>query len=793
MAQENNASQQLYDLLVTRDLDPKSLDSMGKPTVNPSEADLFSFNFKTENKEYGTVVVLVNGDNDLELFYGDNLGKGMDSGDKGDWYDFLSAIRNLAKRHLLTFSLNNMNKLKYQMKSMADLAEGLVLEGWKGQGKNKSYNNQPGNAKVVIQHSRAIGEGEQRFRNIGALFVENAQGERFKMPFSSIGGAKAMARHVSEGGNPYDSFGQHISEIVNEINTLGKFIRASRGNQFAQNQQALSIVEDAVKHYSELKRKAKKMIGKRGYKEIFSTYDPMVVTELDETVEAVREVFVNSTVDSRIEEALPILAKIKENKMKEADIFEQWADGLMEGTWQLPSESEETFAKFTELMAQPIKAGPGGEYASELLYDVFGDDSLFDEIGDLGDKDPEADVRDLIRARAEELDIVLPAEAEEVDVEVGESIVENPTDQETARGYQAGQANAAAGKERSMAMNLGGEKAAVKQTAGGQDIEEDYRDGRDPVMFKGQQIDTDTIEYDMQDFSDMIFVLEDGVRYTDGSPVADEDYNDLHEADDIIDYVSIDYMDNQAPQYEGMDNFVNPNDQDGTDDANKISNREQSDLDSEDMTEDRLPRAELDIDDDEMANLMSADELRNELIDDLNHLYDQASANDFTDNDHIVDEMGDYFNDMHINGDDDVVEVYTMARDLVDEDPAVVIQMTEKGIKGLGGIIEDAAMSDLRRLSGQVNEAKSPPEVINPTKDSSPADLKAAIKYAKYMKAKMDTDKAKATYDKEIAQLQGWMNAKSVTKETQDVDTGKEALKAERDPMLERILNLAGR
>ena len=97
-----------------------------------------------------------------------------------------------------------------------------------------------------------------------------------------------------------------------------------------------------------------------------------------------------------------------------------------------------------------------------------------------------------------------------------------------------------------------------------------------------------------------------------------------------------------------------------------------------------------------------------------------------------------------------------------------------------------------------VTEAKSPPEVINPTKDSSPADLKAAIKYAKYMKAKMDTDKAKATYDKEIAQLEGWMKAKSVTKETQDVDTGKEALKAERDPALtnealERMLYLVNR
>ena len=75
MVQENNASQQIYDLLVTRDLDPKALDNMGKPTVNPSEADLFSFNFRTENQEYGTVVILVNGDNDLEVFYGEKFQK----------------------------------------------------------------------------------------------------------------------------------------------------------------------------------------------------------------------------------------------------------------------------------------------------------------------------------------------------------------------------------------------------------------------------------------------------------------------------------------------------------------------------------------------------------------------------------------------------------------------------------------------------------------------------------------------------------------------------------------------
>ena len=570
MAQENTASQQIYDLLVTKDFDPKSLDSMGKPTVNPSEADLFSFNFTANGNEYGTVVVLINGDNDLEVYYGDNLGKGMDPGDKGEWYDFLAMLRQTAKRNLLTFSLNNMNKLKYQMASMADISESLIMETWKAQGKSKSYSNQPGKAKVVIQHSRAIGEGEQRFRNIAALFVENAQGERFRMPFESIAGAKAMARHVSEGGTPYDAFGQYISETINEIKTLGKFVRASRSNAFAQNDHALAIVEDAVKHYADLKRKAKKMIGKRGYKEIFSAYDPAVATELDETIESVREVFINSALDSRIEEALPILAKIKENTMREADQFENWTNQIMEGTWALP-ETEEDMAKLKELMSKPLPCGPDGEYASEQLYSLIGDDELFDNIYDLSQKDPDSDCREIVKARAQALGV-------EIDVE--ESINENPTDQETASGYQAGQANAAAGKERSMAMDLGGEKAAMKQTAGGTDIEEGYGD---KIIFKGKEIDQDTIEYDMQDYSDLIFVLEDGIKYTDGTPVAEEDYDALHEEYDLIEWVRIDYVDRIAPQqYEGMDSFVNPNDQDATRSKTNVPTK---DLDSEDMTE----------------------------------------------------------------------------------------------------------------------------------------------------------------------------------------------------------------
>ena len=530
MVQENNASQQLYDLLVTRDFDPESLDSMGKPTVNPGEADLFSFNFSANGNEYGTVVVLVNGDNDLEVYYGDNLGKGMEVGDKGDWYDFLAAIRNLAKRHLLTFSLNNMNKLKYSMASMADISESLVMEAWKAQGKSKSYSNQPGKAKVVIQHSRAIGEGEQRFRNIASLFVENSQGERFRMPFESIAGAKAMARHVSEGGTPYDAFGQYISETINEIKTLGKFVRASRSNAFAQNEQALDIVEDAVKHYADLKRKAKKMIGKRGYKEIFANYDPAVATELDETIESVREVFVNSAVDSRIEEALPILAKIKESTMKEANQFENWTNQIMEGTWALP-ETAEDMARLQELMSKPLPCGPDGEYASEQLYDLIGDDSLFDDIGELADKDPDADCRELVKARAQELGV-------DIDVNVSES----PTQEEPASGYEQGQANAAAGKQRSLEMGMGGQD--VVKTAGGSDIEE----------------------------------AEEELSMCCDAPISDDDGDADGRCTSCGEVVRVE---------EGMDSFVNPNDQDGTDNEKAVDPMAQDDLADDDLDENR--------------------------------------------------------------------------------------------------------------------------------------------------------------------------------------------------------------
>ena len=90
--------------------------------------------------------------------------------------------------------------------------------------------------------------------------------------------------------------------------------------------------------------------------------------------------------------------KYKMKPQDESAQFEKWTDSVVkEGTWHLPS-SDEDVAKFKEIMATPVIAGEGGQAATDEIGEVFGDDELFDDLYAVGEKDPNADCRDVINA-----------------------------------------------------------------------------------------------------------------------------------------------------------------------------------------------------------------------------------------------------------------------------------------------------------------------------------------------------------------------------------------------------------
>lgn len=407
MAQEHSISQDLYDLLSTQNFDPETTDQAGQPS-QPGEGSVYSFDYVGgSGKNYGTAVLVLGDDNDLMFFFGDNLGKSMEEPDKSEWFQFLQQLSQFATQHRYTWSPKNLNQLKHTMAGMAAIKEGL-FEGYYGSRK-VSYAGEPTQARLMIKHNKTLGENDARFRYVESLFIETADAERFKLPFKNLAGGRAMLEHVRQGGKPYDVRGNHIAEMVSEISTLARFNRASHGRVLEGVTQ--EIVTEAQAYYKSLRESLKHLASSRGYNRYFESWSPADINSQEGLVEDIKTMFVEQTLDSRIEDALPLLAKIQQQgkQMKEADIFENWINTLSEGTWALP-DTPESQEKLNQLMSGELIVGPDATNATELLYDIVGDDVLFDRLHELAEQDPRANIWDDsdVQARLQELGIQMP-------------------------------------------------------------------------------------------------------------------------------------------------------------------------------------------------------------------------------------------------------------------------------------------------------------------------------------------------------------------------------------------------
>ena len=405
MAQELNIEQKLADLLDTRDFYPETLGKDGRP-ADAAEAKTFTFDYVSgSGKNYGTMVIVLANDNEMMIMYGDNLGKTMeDPDDRDEFFEFQQQLMELANRNRWDGTLMDISKLKRVQAGIAAIKEGL-FEGYYGN-KRTSYSGEPTEARLVINHNRMLGENDKRYRYVESLFIETADRERFKLAFTNLAGGRAMLEHVRQGGKPYDIRGSHINEMVTEMKVLSRFNRASQGRVVEGVTQ--EITEQAHTYYQSLRESMKRMGTPRGYAHYFESWHPAEIGEQEELVENIKTMFIEQTLDTRIEEALPLLARIQQqgNAMKEADIFESWINTLAEGTWNLP-ETPEQLQKLKEMMSKELVVGPDATNATEQLYDLVGDDELFDRLGELAERDPRANAWNdtKVMARLQELGI----------------------------------------------------------------------------------------------------------------------------------------------------------------------------------------------------------------------------------------------------------------------------------------------------------------------------------------------------------------------------------------------------
>jgi len=100
-------------------------------------------------------------------------------------------------------------------------------------GTTKSSFQRIGEAKVIVRHSDVVNQDKHgaRTRHVKAIFVENKNGERFAYPHLHLNGAKAFARHLSNGGTNFDDIAESLYSLSADYVSLKRAAFTMRQNQ----------------------------------------------------------------------------------------------------------------------------------------------------------------------------------------------------------------------------------------------------------------------------------------------------------------------------------------------------------------------------------------------------------------------------------------------------------------------------------------------------------------------------------------------------------------------------------
>ena len=350
-------------------------DAEGNVTNDPKQARFFDFDYTKEGKSFGKISISISEDQGLVVLHSTDIISEADPLTKEGWYNFLKELREFAKSRLMSFDTrditkSNLEKRDYEYlkkeKDMEPVSESNMF------GTNKTSFQQIGDAKLILKHSTIVNPEVPgaRSQKIESIFIESPAGERFKFPYKHLNGARAMTRHVAEGGNPYDNFGKFIVGLSEELNKLRKFkTYMNRSSVMAEGlKEYMTVIDERIE---EIKSTAQKLQKESGYKSVKETHSETVLEEVPEEI-------TKSWIDE---------LTIKQFNEELKDVFPYIYKLVSEKT-AIKNLSPEDF----ELEAQGYQ---GGTESRTLRFDVAGD---YDPERPVSEKDAEEIEQELAKA-----------------------------------------------------------------------------------------------------------------------------------------------------------------------------------------------------------------------------------------------------------------------------------------------------------------------------------------------------------------------------------------------------------
>lgn len=206
-----NVSREILQVMKGNGLSVQCFDDELRPTIKSQEARWFY------NKSLGIMLHITDNKSKPELKI--MMSQGLDSANLKDMY---MSLRAIAKNYNLLPTVRIFGK-HLEPKDFSSVAASLTESSY---GSTKTSYHPTITARVILRHTKPVNEEKPgaRSRNIKQIFIDNKDGERFKFDIPYLTGARAMARHVSDGGNPYDEKGTIIMDMAQERQDLRKMI-----------------------------------------------------------------------------------------------------------------------------------------------------------------------------------------------------------------------------------------------------------------------------------------------------------------------------------------------------------------------------------------------------------------------------------------------------------------------------------------------------------------------------------------------------------------------------------------
>ena len=341
-------------------------------TNMPKEGRFFEFDFQPGKK-----VSISLDENGIAVMFSTKLFDSNDASLKSNWFSFLKELRLFAKKRMLNFDTRDITKNSLDKRDYEYLSTEKQMSESKLYGTSRTSFQDIGSAKMIVKHTQPINHEQPagRTRDIAGIYIESENGERFKYPMKHLNGARAMTRHVSEGGNPYDDFGKHIIGLSEELSKLRKFkTYMNRSSVMAESLAGyLDVVNERIEA---VKKTAHALQSVSHYKEAFENFETTVLEEVPEDVS-------NSWIDEltikqfneELKGVFPYIYKLvsEANRVDELGPEDLLGENVEEKVKMMISKSQEPEQAIENLMKEK---GPEGDFIRREYEITAGENGL---------------------------------------------------------------------------------------------------------------------------------------------------------------------------------------------------------------------------------------------------------------------------------------------------------------------------------------------------------------------------------------------------------------------------------